>query len=142
MSKQKKEPEYFPGSEYKGYIAHSCVPSVWIDRYDSGRSIDCYRLTLQTPYSPGIADEELDRCLKADLTDIFPDIGLIGHNETNRRAFDDDYYKPFGCRKQVMWSRGTCTVILLLLDEFEGFPAESEPPHDMDSMLEMYMGMV
>lgn len=141
MSRKKKEPEYYPGSEYRGYIAHSCVPSVWVDRYDSHQSMDCYRLTLETPYPAGITDEDLDAHLREDLIEIFPDIGLIGHNECNRRAFEsgDDYYVPFGCRKQVMWSRGTCTVVLLLFDEFEGFPifevetapaAPSEPDED------------
>ena len=107
------------------------MPTLWIDRYGGGKSVQCYKLVLQTPYAPGITDEQLDARLKADISDIFPDIGIIGHNECNRRAFDADESIPFGCQKRINWSKGTCLVELLMFEEFTGFPVLSDDPESV-----------
>jgi len=125
--------QVFPGSEYRGYLAHACRASEWTDRYVGRGTIPCYRLDLDTPFSPGITDAEINERLKADLGEVFPDIELISHTECSNRAFDDDYvYVPFGCRKVVKWAEGLISLEILLFDEFTGFYAEEEDEEDED----------
>lgn len=124
MSKLKNEP--FPGSEYRGYVATACKPTSWTDRYRTNESIPCYKLTLETPYVPFMSDAVLDEHLKRDLSDVFPDIGIISHKECNRRAFEEEReFIPFGCQKSSIWNGGRVLVELLLFEEFTGFPVDN-----------------
>lgn len=121
-----KNTELYPGSEYRGFVAGTCVETTWTDRYGSGQSLPVYKLTLQTPFTPAISNEELDYRLKKLLSDVFPDIGLISHHEASRRCASDDVFVPVSCRKVINWAAGHVNVEMLLLDEFRGFPVEEE----------------
>ena len=126
MPKQKIDPR----ATFRGYTAHRQTQTDYTDRYGSNGSLPVYKLTLDTPFDPGDKDDYIDKRLKCDLGEIFPEIGLISHTETTKRVFADDLYIPLGCRKVIEFSKGLVQLELLLYDPFEGFPVAGAAAQD------------
>lgn len=125
----KKEKEAVAGRDYKGFSATKCRRGTWHDLHNSHDPITYYRLELDTPCDMGYSEKIVQQYVIDSLSDIFCDIAILSHNESNKRAFKKEkgqfLYNCFGCILEQNWTGNKWTATLFLHNNFTGFPADN-----------------
>lgn len=136
---RKNEKEQVPGRDYKGFSATRCRQATWHDLHNSHSSISYYRLELNSPCDMTCQENVVQDYTVDTLSDVFEDLQILSHNESNKRAFKKEagkyIYNCFGVIFEQNWGANKWTVTLFLHENFKGFPMENIVQENMEDKL-------